>query len=438
MESAQGAPKRPRVKSRNNSGRPQKPAPKQQPSSSSRQPPPLPRQLAVLRCCFYELLVARQPIEIAERASGARIPMTLEGVRPRVEARLRAAGLAGEGAEQGVQLSHYAQLAAILPPSLLQMRWTTCTAATEPAGAEAGGPAKPVLDLVIPTGTGRRGQTAAARLKAAEKALQALGKAARKAAKDAARAVRGSNKRPKKQPADGVQEALLLDAALQQVMPKPAPIPSAPPSAMQQPSGRRPTDPATSAGGTTRRERELAPMGVDGGGGGRRRLLSPSEVAALLPSAAPRPPQPPSSSEDAPPPPPPPPPPRGAALLRFLQAQPWYSAQLVASVLRPARPARYGALRGGDAESLPPPLWCAFQPPAPPPPPHGARLRRQVRAPDASSQLVKLTVSAARTLWQGGAAGARHHEAVPPPEHQYPDRNSELTETTYDFEIGSA
>ena len=29
-------------------------------------------------------------------------------------------------------------------------------------------------------------------------------------------------------------------------------------------------------------------------------------------------------------------------------------------------------------------------------------------------------------------------ELVPPPEHNYPDRNSELTEIYYDFEIGSA
>ena len=52
--------------------------------------------------------------------------------------------------------------------------------------------------------------------------------------------------------------------------------------------------------------------------------------------------------------------PRGEDLVKFLQKQPWYTGQVVASVSRPARSAVYGHLQGEESR-LPPALWTALK-----------------------------------------------------------------------------
>ena len=265
--------------------------------TARRAPKELPPRLAVLKWCFYELLLARQAVEIAERAGGARLAVGLADVKAKVEAQLAQQQL--EPGAGGVQLSHFVQLASVVP-ALVSLRWTTTQGAS------------PVIDLVVATR-----QSAPARLRAAEKALAALAKTATAAAK------RG---RPR---GSGPPDEAALDAAVKAALPPPAAIPPKP-GGDAQTAARPDRDGGGASPGSDAGE-------PSDGLGSHRRLLSPDQVAALPVRH-----------------------PRGEDLLNFLQQQPWYTGQAVASVSRPARPARYADLRRGEA-ALPPPLWAGLR-----------------------------------------------------------------------------
>jgi hypothetical protein len=201
---------------------PKKPAAKQ-----------LPPPLAVLKWCFYELLLARQPSEIAERAAGAKLPVTLDDVKPRADAQLASQGLELEG---GVQLAHFAQLCSLVP-SLVKLRWTvsSCSVSGAAAAALAG---EPALDMIITPG-----KTAGVRLKLMDKVLTLVEKRATTAVKKAAK---GTKAAAKSIPAEGagalpVETALTIEAAIQAELPAPAAVPSKPSG----PSCPRPADSST-------------------------------------------------------------------------------------------------------------------------------------------------------------------------------------------------
>ena len=270
--------------------------------------------LALLKWCFYELLLARQPAEIAERAGGRAVPVTLEQVKPRVDAQLARQHLETEG---GVQLDHFAQLCSLVP-SLVKLRWTV---AAESKGGSASAPigtAAPVshegavLDIVITTG-----KTAGARLKAVDRALMAIQKRADTVLKRAATAADCTGP-------ESVAPTTLEDEVLA-LLPGPMPVPDAP------------SERTTARG---RQQQSGCPSSVDGASddlGSNRRLLSPEEVSQLPVQH-----------------------PRGQDLVHFLQKQPWYSGQIVATVSRPAREAVYGELKG-EATALPPAVYAALR-----------------------------------------------------------------------------
>ena len=166
----------------------------------------LPPPLAVLKWCFYELLLARQPAEIAERAAGAKLPVTLDDVKPRTDAQLASQGLDVEG---GVQLAHFAQLCSLVP-ALVKLRWTVSTSCVSGAAAAAAVAGEPVLDLIVTPG-----KTAGARLKLMDKALALVEKraatAVKKAAKEAKAAAKANNRA---RPPPGRAAALAAETAL--------------------------------------------------------------------------------------------------------------------------------------------------------------------------------------------------------------------------------
>ena len=127
-----------------------------------------------------------------------------------------------------------------------------------------------------------------------------------------------------------------VDVAIRSVLPAPATVPPKPARLARSrvdlsrvdPSRPLP-DPASSSAND--RDKDADELGS------KRRLLSPAEVSDLGIRR-----------------------PRGEDLVKFLQQQPWYTGQVVASVSRPARSAVYGDLTGEGAR-LPPALWTALR-----------------------------------------------------------------------------
>jgi ATP-dependent helicase YprA (DUF1998 family) len=269
------------------------------------------KPLAVLKWCFYELLLARQPAEIAERAGGVKVPVALAQIKPRADARLADQQLEVDG---GVQLAHFARLCSLVP-SLVKLRWTVNNSASgadvgsevaqQAAAAAAVPPHGAVLDIVVTSG-----KTASARLKAVDRALAAIQKRAATKVKRAAKAGGGG---------------LTIEDAVLAELPDPATLPAEPSEQSRPP---RQESAASAAGAGDKDADEL---------GSKRRLLSPEEVLKLPVRH-----------------------PRGQDLIHFLQKQPWYTGQVVASVSRPARLAAYAELKGGAA-ALPSALYAALR-----------------------------------------------------------------------------
>ena len=293
---------------------PPKPSRRQRRSKSSGAPgckeASLPPRLAVLKWCFYELLVARQPIELLEVQtgrcrpaawfrcdlgvtlpaarsapplhSGARVPVTFETIEHRVKARLVAQQLpSGEA-----NLSKFCLLAAIAP-RLMQLRWF----ARDATDSTDAGPDQLVLDLVITAGVGRRGQTAPARLRAVEKELHAIATAATKAVALAAK--------------PGETGGLAVAAAIEAALPEPVSIPAKPVCRAEGPRWRPEGTNGRQFGGSKQSTGGHTENDSDGeSGGGASRLLSPAEVSAL-PGLGPR----------------------SAAIVDFLVAQPFYRGE---------------------------------------------------------------------------------------------------------------
>eukprot|EP01043_Picozoa_sp_COSAG02_P028847 COSAG02_NODE_1769_length_10996_cov_22.332385_2_plen_1423_part_00 len=287
-----------------------KPLRQRVPSADNRKVPAkqqLCQPLAVLKWCFYELLLARQPAEIAERAGGEKVPVTLEQVKPRVDAQLAAQQLEIEG---GAQLDHFAQLCVLLP-SLVKLRWTVATKIANRSGSAPGVHGGALLDIIITTG-----KTAGSRLKAMERVLMAVQKRAAAALKRTAAAAKESL------PGSAAAAKTLEDEVLAQ-LPAPSAVPD-PPSEQS----------------FTPRQQQSSPSSVDNAAdelGSNRRLLSPEEVSKLPIRH-----------------------PRGQDLVDFLQKQPWYSGQIVATVSRPARQAMYADLKG-EGKTLPSAVYAALR-----------------------------------------------------------------------------